>query len=441
MNALRPPVGSLAELLAKDDRRVLVLDDDPTGTQTSSEVDVLLRTDEPALSAWFATGDRAAFVLTNTRSLSAHDAVQRLGDLRRAAVSAAAARNEGVAFVLRGDSTLRGHVFPEMDVFRGPGSARLLVPAFPEGGRVTLDGVQYVRIGRTLRPASTTEFARDPVFGYSSEDLAGWVRERRGGRVRGLGLAELHADGAAAVARALLEADDDEVVVPDAATPSDVGLIAAGLLGAEHAGRSVVARGSATLAAARIGAVARLVDRLGVSVGGRCLVVCGSHTEASSEQVARLGTLVGEPVVLPVAQVLDGQVDDAVVAAVRETGSVLRGRGCALLVTSRVREPRHRSLEDGARVMRALTRIVRELVPELDVVVAKGGITSAEVATEGLGATSARVLGQLVPGVPVWLLRASGRDMPFVIVPGNVGDPDTLVRAFEVATGQDARTA
>lgn len=437
MNALPPSTQEtdLSAWLAGDNRRVLVLDDDPTGTQTSSEVDVLLTTEESALRTWFATGEKSAFVLTNTRSMNAVDAVRFLRELRRSAVSLASHQGEGLAFVLRGDSTLRGHVFAEMEVFREPGTSRLFVPAFPEGGRVTLDGVQYVRIGRTMQPVHTTEFAQDPVFGYSSEDLSGWVRERRGGRLRHLSLKELHTGGAAAVTATLLDAQNDEVVVPDAVTSSDVGLITAGLLGAERAGRSVVARGSATLAAARIGAAARVVDRLEVARGGKCLVVCGSHTRASSEQLARLSARLGEPTVLAAHEIFGGYEGAAVERAVRATTSALRAGGCALLVTSRIREPQHASIEDGARVMRALTSVVRQLADELDVVIAKGGITSAEVATVGLEASSARVLGQVAPGVPAWLLRRPAGVLPFIVVPGNVGGPDTLVRALETALG------
>ena len=78
--------------------------------------------------------------------------------------------------------------------------------------------------------------------------------------------------------------------------------------------------------------------------------------------------------------------------------------------------------------MAALTTAVAALLTEVDVVVAKGGITSAEVARTGIGATSAVVLGQVLPGVSVWRLVArDGREVLYVVVPGNVGGPDTLV--------------
>ncbi|MET0887040.1 MAG: nucleotide-binding domain containing protein, partial [Mycetocola sp.] len=82
----------------------------------------------------------------------------------------------------------------------------------------------------------------------------------------------------------------------------------------------------------------------------------------------------------------------------------------------------------GERVMLALTTAVRSLLPAVEVVVAKGGITSAEVARVGVGATSAVVLGQVLPGVSVWRITAvDGREILYVVVPGNVGGPQTLV--------------
>jgi uncharacterized protein YgbK (DUF1537 family) len=68
--------------------------------------------------------------------------------------------------------------------------------------------------------------------------------------------------------------------------------------------------------------------------------------------------------------------------------------------------------------------------------VAKGGITSSDVVTGALGARSATVLGQLLPGVPVW--RVGGGRHPgiaLVVFPGNVGDEDALRRAVAALSG------
>lgn len=90
------------------------------------------------------------------------------------------------------------------------------------------------------------------------------------------------------------------------------------------------------------------------------------------------------------------------------------------------------SLDHGSRVMAALTTAVARLLPSVDVIIAKGGITSADVARVGMGAVAADVLGQVLPGVSVWRMRVrDGRSAHYVVVPGNVGEADTLARVLE----------
>jgi uncharacterized protein YgbK (DUF1537 family) len=60
--------------------------------------------------------------------------------------------------------------------------------------------------------------------------------------------------------------------------------------------------------------------------------------------------------------------------------------------------------------------------------IAKGGITASDVATKGLNVKRALVLGQILPGVPVWQLGPESRyaGIPYVVFPGNVGGDDAL---------------
>jgi len=61
-------------------------------------------------------------------------------------------------------------------------------------------------------------------------------------------------------------------------------------------------------------------------------------------------------------------------------------------------------------------------------VLAKGGITSSDIATRGLDVKRAMVRGQILPGVPVWQLEA-GRypGLTYIVFPGNVGGEHALV--------------
>ena len=159
-----------------------VLDDDPTGTQAATDVGVVLDLDREAIREAFAASD-AVYLQTNSRALDEGTAVALAGELKSWLDELAAERGEEILVVLRGDSTLRGHVFPETDVFLTPDSLMVFLPAFPAGGRTTVDGVHYVEVDGERIPAAESEFAGDPVFGFRSSGLVDYVSEKgaRGG--------------------------------------------------------------------------------------------------------------------------------------------------------------------------------------------------------------------------------------------------------------------
>jgi uncharacterized protein YgbK (DUF1537 family) len=85
-------------------------------------------------------------------------------------------------------------------------------------------------------------------------------------------------------------------------------------------------------------------------------------------------------------------------------------------------------LEPGEIVSDALVSVVRSIAVRPRFMIAKGGITSSDVATRALGMRRARVLGQAAAGVPVWELGAESRfpGIRLVVWPGNVGGPDSI---------------
>jgi uncharacterized protein YgbK (DUF1537 family) len=132
----------------------VVLDDDPTGTQAMSDVSVVLDWSDAAVWKCVEPGDCAVHVLTNSR---AHGALEA-GQLVASAAAAARAQHPGARLVLRGDSTLRAHLWEEYDALRAivapgrPGVPLLLVPALPAAGRVTIDGVHPVSYTQQTLP-------------------------------------------------------------------------------------------------------------------------------------------------------------------------------------------------------------------------------------------------------------------------------------------------
>jgi uncharacterized protein YgbK (DUF1537 family) len=90
-------------------------------------------------------------------------------------------------------------------------------------------------------------------------------------------------------------------------------------------------------------------------------------------------------------------------------------------------------LSIGNRVSEALITTLRRMTATLRYLIAKGGITASDVATKGLNVRRALVLGQILPGVPVWQLGPESRHagIPYVVFPGNVGGDDALAETVQ----------
>ena len=168
-------------------RKVIVLDDDPTGSQTVHSAPLLLRWDAGTLRRGLQHPSPLLFVLANTRALEPDQARSRIREICRTLrplleEAQAAGELERWLIVSRGDSTLRGHFPLEVEAIAaelGPFDATLLAPAFLPGGRTTRGGVHYLH----GEPVHTTDFARDRLFGFSSSDLTQWVEEKTAGAI------------------------------------------------------------------------------------------------------------------------------------------------------------------------------------------------------------------------------------------------------------------
>jgi uncharacterized protein YgbK (DUF1537 family) len=313
-----------------------------------------------------------------------------------------------------------------------------------------MDDVHWVRIGQELWPAGETEFARDESFGFSSSNLAEWVEEKTGGRwpaseVVRVGLTDLREGGPERVRELLSGVSGGRPVIVNATGYADLEVFTLGLLDVEAQGTSFVYRTGPSFQRTRGGIsestplghdelYARRAPR------GRGLVVLGSYVGASTRQFERLLELPEvEPIELSVAAVLDEERRDAHVGDVVRKAVETLGSAEVVVYTSR-EEVRGDAARTGfgvkSAVADALVDVVRG-VPEdapLAFVVGKGGITSSDVGTKGLGVRRAEVAGQLFPGlVSVWILPDDARfpGLPYVVFPGNVGGPDSLAEAVE----------
>ncbi|KAJ5820649.1 hypothetical protein N7474_006240 [Penicillium riverlandense] len=434
--------------------RLVMLDDDPTGTQTCHGISVLTVWDIPTLETEFRSFSTGFFILTNSRALPPAEAENLIRNICENVSEAAKSTGQKVDIVLRGDSTLRGHFPLETDVAQsvfGAADAIVLAPFFFQGGRFTIKDVHYVAEGDSLVPAGKTQFARDASFGYRSSNLRDYVLEKAPGRflsdqLLSVTIGDLRLGGPRAVCEKLVAAPAGGIVIVNAAAESDMYVFVAGLLLAESKGKHFLCRTGAAFVSARLGirpkapiSAAELQLPSQRLTGG--LVVAGSYVTKTTKQLKVLIDKRGESGAGQLA-VVQMMVSDLIGAAesvsqviahvVQETESNLRAGKDTLVMTSRTLvkgDDELSSLKIGAAIADALVSVIQRIEVRPRYIIAKGGITSSDAATKGLNIKRATVVGQAAPGVPLWRsddLDSRHRGIPFVVFPGNVGGDSTL---------------
>jgi uncharacterized protein YgbK (DUF1537 family) len=424
---------------------LVVLDDDPTGTQAVAAVPVLLEWDARLVREAASEGAGALHLLTNSRAYPP----ERAYAITRGAAEAAVKALGRPRIALRGDSTLRAHLVEEYRAvgdaaFGGRTPPLLLVPALPHAGRITVDGVHLLERDGRRTPLHETEYARDPALGYLDARLVHWAEERSAGffsasASREVGLDELRARGPDAVAAALTALADagvPAVCVPDAETLADLEVIAQGLRMAEEAGAEVLVR----CAPAFVGVYAGTLARGHVPPPGEgrpLLVVCGSWVPSTTRQLAALLTAhPGTLVEVDVGALASSEPQREVERAARAASKLLRQDGLAVVATERTQPNGSWDIGAGERVAFNLAQVAARVEPAPEVVLAKGGITSHVTARTGLGARRGVVVGPLVDGVALWRLEAgAGRQVAYVVFPGNIGTEKTLLEVVDLIAG------
>lgn len=433
-------------------RKVVVLDDDPTGTQTVSNIPVVTRWDRDTIANEFEQEYPGFFILTNSRSLNEYE-TRKLHHAIGTNLKEAA---KGRAFTLisRSDSTLRGHFPAETDTLGetfGDYSLTVLAPYFEAGGRLTVNNIHYVADRDELIPAHLTPFAKDTAFGYSTSGLPEWVEEKTARRIRAenvnvITLDLIRRQGPDAVERRLMKFPPNSVCIVNAADRRDIEVFAQGALQAESRGKRILFRTAASFVSATLGqAPSDLLSTTDLknqqsSYGG--LIVAGSYVPKTTKQLIELRRQHHpEEFELPVSALLsDKSCQELVEQVATRINTSLTAGDNVLLFTSRQLVTGNSAADNlgiGQVISSSICSIIKKLRIRPRFIIAKGGITSSDIATSGLGVTRSIVAGQLLPGVPVWYLGNESRfpGLAYVIFPGNVGSDETLAEAVSLLSG------
>jgi uncharacterized protein YgbK (DUF1537 family) len=371
-------------------------------------------------------------------------------EIGRNLVEAGRRANRAFVVVSRSDSTLRGHFPGEVEALAfGLGEnfhGWIVIPFFLEGGRYTVGDTHYVDEGGWLVPSAETEFARDSVFGYRSSNLRDWVEEKTGGRVPSkdvlpISIEDVRMEGPAGITERLMNLEGSKICVVNAAGYRDVEVFVKGLLDAEAQGRRFLYRSAASFVRVRAGiSPRRLLSSLDLDMPaqGGGLTLVGSYVPKTTRQLQNLLALPQiAGIEMDVEELLNGDRSRAEIDRVsRSAETLLQSERDVVIYTSRrliTAGHAEGDLSIGSRVSEALITTLQQIIAKPRYLIAKGGITASDVATKGLNVRRALVLGQILPGVPVWRLGPESRHagIPYVVFPGNVGGDDALAETIQ----------
>lgn len=454
-----PNCSSIKNLLAQNIKnqkvKIFVLDDDPTGIQTVHGVTVFTRWDENVIRSAFFDQAQLFYILTNTRGLKANQA-QQINQV--IAENICKISNEtGIDFTIisRSDSTLRGHYPLETDTLRQVIEkntnkvihGEIIIPFFKEGGRFTYNDIHWVEQDGWLIPADQTEFAKDNTFGFSNSDLKKWIEEKTLAKVKSenvlsISLETIRNKGYKEIKNILLQTQDFQKIIINAFDYEDLIIFTMGLVLAEQEGKNFLFRTAASFVKIR-GAISDKSlltrDQLVKNNNNGGLIIIGSHVAKTTQQFNKALEL---PFIktyeLNVPNIISGHLEEEVFKISTAINNNIAEGKTVLIYTSRAVitakiENSEANLDISLKVSEAIVKIVKALTITPGFIIAKGGITSSDVGTKGLAVKSARVAGQIKPGIPVWITGQESKfpGLPYIIFPGNVGSTLTLKEMIE----------
>jgi len=441
--------------IARNDKKIVVLDDDPTGVQTVHDIAVYTNWTADSMADAFAQPQSLFYILTNSRGFTREETEAAHHEIAQAVDKAAREAGKDYLFISRSDSTLRGHYPLETEILKEEYEkntgrvldGEILCPFFREGGRFTIGNIHYVKYGDELVSANETEFAKDKTFGYSALTMPEYVEEKTGGRYRAgdvvcISNEDIHDMKFDKIESTLMSVSNFNKVIVNAVDYADVKVFCVALYRAMAKGKLFMMRTAAGIVKVMGGITDKPLlereDMLTKKTNRGGVIVVGSHTDKTTRQLNALRKLDGiDFIELNAGLVRDAEAFDAEVnrCLEAEERSIRAGRTVCCYTTRALITADTGDKEDELRLSVRISDAVQSLVGRLGAVpsfvIAKGGITSSDVGTKALAVRKAYVLGQIEPGIPVWQTGADSRwpGIPYIIFPGNVGEDHTLADA------------
>lgn len=431
--------------------KIVVLDDDPTGTQTVSNIKVYCDWNTKTLKKALSSSENIFFILTNSRSFSKTKTIYVHKEITKNILSL----NKNVLFYSRGDSTLRGHYPTETETIKNEYEnitnikidGEIICPFFIEGNRITKNAIHYIKFNDKYIPVGESEFAKDKTFGYKNSNLLNWCEEKTNHKYIAknmihINLKEIRNLSWDTIYNKFYFCKDFNKIIIDAENYYDLKIVTICFLKAINNNKHFIIRGAASLVKLLHNDANKpflkkedIIDTTNKNGG---LIVIGSHVSKTTQQFEKLKNTSIKLIEFNQHLVLNKMLFIQEINRVTsEIDKNIKSGFDVVVYTRRERldipnGTKEQQLNITNEIANGLVQIVQQISSQPKFVITKGGITSSDVLTKGFGVNEALVLGQIDFGIPVWLAKNKKTEypMPFIIFPGNVGDENSLINIY-----------
>ena len=434
-------------LFKESNQTCIVIDDDPTGNQTVYNITLLTSWDFETIENEFKNQTPVFFLLTNSRSLTTEKSAQIYSNIAKNIQKASHTTGRNFIIISRSDSTLRGHFPSEIDALKSKlnfgDAVTVLIPVMFEGKRITVNDSHFILENVQLLPVNETPFATDKSFGYSKANLKEWIEEKTNGIVKASDVFSISMDDIRnldinSLKKLIKNIPSGKYCIFNTLNYQDLDKISNALLQSEKLGKKFIYRTSSSFVPSYIGLKPKdlltIKDLMNNNSGNGGLTVVGSYVPKSSAQLKNaMGFYDSECIFeIEVEEVLGKNAESYLFEINEKIDKQLACGNHVLVFTSRkliAGSTAAENLNIGEKVSKALVILVKQLTVNPKYILAKGGITSHDLATKGLGMKRSKVLGQILPGIPVWEMGKETKfpKLTYIVFPGNVGDDTSLL--------------
>ncbi len=443
--------------------KIIIFDDDPTGSQTVYGCPLLLNWDEKSLDIAFKHPSQLIFILANTRSLTSELAENKIKDICSSIKKFFTKKGyskDNYIYISRGDSTLRGHGFIEPSILAkelGPFNATFHIPAFLEGGRTTENGIHYLN----GTPVHMTDFGRDKVFGYSTSNLAKWIEEKSSKKIQSknilhlnikqLDMAFSNEEGFEFLLSFLSKLENNVSVIVDAKFSHQLDVFAKALKIMPKE-KKFLFRTAASFINSLSGlpsnpkSTSDLVSLKSKNIDLNYksgLIMVGSHVQLATDQ---LKVLLKEDVceglevsTQKFAEIFEEEchplLEEFENILLSKIEAILENKKVPVLYTSRMEMQFSSKLERmnfGLALAEFMAILVGKITNNLGYIISKGGITTQLLLQKGLNISQVNLIGQILPGLSIVQSPFGKNNLPIITFPGNLGNNKTLLDAFKL---------